>query len=106
MRPRTKGSSPYVSWFLPPSGLRTGQTVGARRTSEDLVLASSATALPTLYAMSVLNEAAWFSAQGKQAALMPLTKLSPRDPFGPSVVFLMVSKHVLWMPLVFGHTLM
>jgi hypothetical protein len=60
--------------------------VGARSTLALFVLVSSANALPNSWASSRLNVAAEQTAAGKHAARVPPVKISPRAPFGPSLV--------------------
>ena len=52
-----------------------------------LVFVSSANAFPILFENSGFQVAAEQTAAGKQAALVPPEKTSPRAPLGPSLVY-------------------
>lgn len=62
-------------------------TVGAKRQLAPLLLASWAKEEPTAWAISTSKEAAMPQAAGKHAARVLPSKLSPRAPLGPSVVY-------------------
>lgn len=62
------GSSENDSKFRPPRGPRCRQTVGARRTSADLALVSSARCSPTSWSNLVFHVAAKLMPHGNKAA--------------------------------------